>query len=233
MPRYLSLTWGNTSSQHSPSLGRKYSRVAHARALRVGVFCRALRLLGVGNLALHPYVVYDLPLAVAERRDEKVVPELGAVGLVVEEAHGGVLSLAHTFANLVHRPLVRPRALQEAAVPPEHVAQLVACHLEKAGRGEDDRVVRQARVRHCELALRAQKGLERQVCVCVCCFFFTCLCDQNKKTVKNENKMAKTTLVCHADIFACTGLYINKEKMGWQTWEEGAQKRSNEPLSLA
>ena len=81
-----------------------------------------------GDVRLDPDVVGDLAELVADRRDREPVPERGAVPPVVQDLDDALALLGDRGADLRHRGRVGVGALQEPAVPPEHLGGRVPRH---------------------------------------------------------------------------------------------------------
>eukprot|EP00191_Tetraselmis_sp_GSL018_P010315 CAMPEP_0177603288 /NCGR_PEP_ID=MMETSP0419_2-20121207/15425_1 /TAXON_ID=582737 /ORGANISM="Tetraselmis sp., Strain GSL018" /LENGTH=840 /DNA_ID=CAMNT_0019097035 /DNA_START=36 /DNA_END=2556 /DNA_ORIENTATION=+ len=94
------------------------------------------------HVDLHPNELDRLPGAVLHRRHGEEVPEGLAGLLVVEEPDGHRVTPPDRRLQLLHRGAVRLLALQEPAVPPEDLVELVACELEEALAGVGDGAVR-------------------------------------------------------------------------------------------
>mmetsp|Transcript_21837 Transcript_21837/g.47931 ORF Transcript_21837/g.47931 Transcript_21837/m.47931 type:complete len:529 (-) Transcript_21837:321-1907(-) len=117
--------------------------------------CGACGLLLVGDIALDSHIEPYVAAAIKDGGEGEHVPEGAAVLAVVEEAHGALRARLDGVPDLVHRARVGARALQEAAVPAQHLLAGVPGELEKVVRGEDDGVVRQRGVADAEVLLDA------------------------------------------------------------------------------
>mmetsp|Transcript_6625 Transcript_6625/g.20142 ORF Transcript_6625/g.20142 Transcript_6625/m.20142 type:complete len:415 (-) Transcript_6625:14-1258(-) len=110
------------------------------------------------DLALDADEVDDLAVGVAEGGDKELVPEGRAVGLVVEEADGGVDAVGDALADDVDHLGIGPGPLEEAAVAADDLLDPVAGEVEEALRGVDDGVVGEGGVGDGEVALGGLEG---------------------------------------------------------------------------
>mmetsp|Transcript_4445 Transcript_4445/g.17497 ORF Transcript_4445/g.17497 Transcript_4445/m.17497 type:complete len:292 (+) Transcript_4445:155-1030(+) len=115
-----------------------------------------------GKVAHHTHEVADTSRPVVDGGDVQLVPEGLSVRAVVEHQLGALLACAHRPAQTRDCLLVRLRALQEAAVPPEDGIPAVSRRFQEARGGEDDGVVRKVRVGDAE-AMLAQNDALRHV----------------------------------------------------------------------
>mmetsp|Transcript_9347 Transcript_9347/g.28516 ORF Transcript_9347/g.28516 Transcript_9347/m.28516 type:complete len:332 (+) Transcript_9347:1544-2539(+) len=121
----------------------------HAR----GLFCVRCR-----NVHLHADEKADLAVLVQHGRQREHVPELLARLCVVEDPDGDLLPILDRLADLLHRALVRVRALEKTAVAPQHLLARVPRQLQERVRRKHDRRVWQAGVGDDKVLLDALDG---------------------------------------------------------------------------
>ena len=97
-----------------------------------------LGLAASGDVRLDPDVVGDLAELVANRRDREPVPERGAVPPVVQDLDDALALLGDGGPDLRHRGRIGAGALQEPAVPAQHLRHGVPRHTLEALVGVDE-----------------------------------------------------------------------------------------------
>mmetsp|Transcript_32988 Transcript_32988/g.60820 ORF Transcript_32988/g.60820 Transcript_32988/m.60820 type:complete len:280 (-) Transcript_32988:14-853(-) len=108
----------------------------------------------LAHLALHPHEIHHVILRIPQRGHEELIPEGGAVRLVIQETNGGVGPLPHPLSNDVDRRLIGPGSLEETAIPPQDLIEGVPREIEEALRHVHDGIVGEGRVGNSEVLLR-------------------------------------------------------------------------------
>mmetsp|Transcript_14820 Transcript_14820/g.56066 ORF Transcript_14820/g.56066 Transcript_14820/m.56066 type:complete len:377 (-) Transcript_14820:153-1283(-) len=141
----------------------------HLRGLlhRAARFQRSHDLLVLGGrllqLALDANEIHDAAVHVPKGRHEELVPEGGAIGLVVQQANRRIYPSSDARADDGDLLRVRVGTLEEAAISPEDLSLRVPRQRHEALGGVHDGIVWQLRVRDHEALLRRGQHLHELV----------------------------------------------------------------------